>query len=560
MKDDFRHATPQEKASKIIQRWNDLKQQREPFFDYWQQVSKFVAPYSGRFEKNDHNKRRSQRFILDSHASHDLNILASGMMSGASSPARPWFKIAPEDADLAENYQVISWCDQVEQKILQIFQKSNTYNTLHQMYKELGLFGTAVDIVYDDEKNVIRHHLLTAGEYCVASNAEGVIDTLYRNFELTTIQAVKFFGYDNIPNDIRQAYDAGNLSIYWEFIHAIEPRIDRDYNAKDNLNMPWASYYVSVSSNLVIRESGFKYFPCVVPRWDVLGIDPYGVSPAMEQLPNIKQLQQETLRKAELIENYTKPPMQAPNSARQQAINLSAGAINFTSSTGSEQQIRPIITSVGDLNAIRQDIAEIKVSIDKGFYTDLFMMVQNTAGDRRTTVEIYALQQEQMLTLGAVVERMQNEMLGRLVEIAYNKLYENDLLPEMPQALEDKQLAVKYTSVLSQAQKSVDINAVDRFFSALSASVQIMPEVLDRLDPDGYVDEYRDRLGVAPKLLRSKEDAQKIRQQRAQAQAQQQEQLEQMQGLQNDAMMAQAQKTGAEASLAMQRLDNVGVM
>lgn len=549
---------PRMKANKLLERWEEMKRAREPFFHHWQQVSKYIAPYSGRFDIHDHNKKRDQRFILDAHASHDLNVLASGMMSGASSPARPWFKILPVDEELIENYDVISWCDSVQKKLLKVFSQSNTYNTLHQLYRELALFGTACDIIYDDPNRYIQHHLLSAGEFCIQTNPSGDVDTLYRNFELTTIQAIKFFGYEYCPREIQQAYDHGDLGLYWEFVHAIEPRIDRDYNANDNKNKPYASYYISVSANTIVRESGFDYFPCVVPRWDVMGIDAYGVSPSMQHLPDIKQLQQETLRKAELIDKYSKPPLQAPSSARQQPISMSAGAINFTQSTGTDNAIRPILQSMGDLNALVQDIASIKQSIDKAFFVDLFMMIQQTAGDRRTTVEIYALQQEQMLTLGPVMERMQNECLGKLVQIAFNKLQESGELPEMPSDLDGQNVTIEYTSVLAQSQKSVDINSVDRLTSALFASAQMMPEILDRLDPDGYVDEYRDRLGVAPKILRSKEEAEQIREQRAQAQQAQQQQQEELIQNQNDLAFMQAQKTGAEASLATQQLDALG--
>ena len=185
-------------------------------------------------------------------------------------------------------------------------------------------------------------------------------------------------------------------------------------------------------------------------------------------------------------------------------------------------------------------------------------MVQQTAGDRRTTVEIYALQQEQMLSLGPVVERVQNECLGRLVNIAYQRLLDANALPPVPQVLQGQAVNVEFTSVLAQSQKSVDINSVDRLFSAMASAGQIVPEIYDRIDPDGYVDEYRDRLGVAPKILRSKEEADKIRQARAQAQQQAQEQQQALMQAQQTQSLMQAQKTGAEASLAMQSLDEVG--
>lgn len=549
------------KAQLLQQRYGELKNRRAPFINQWKAVSKYISPFSGRFSVSDHGEHRSTAFILDSEATYSYKILTSGLMSGASSPARAWFKIQPKDENVQQDFEAIHWCASVESIMQKIFQQSNTYNTLHSIYKELVLFGTAVDLIYDDLDNIIQHHILTAGEYCLDTNDRGDVDTLYREFQLTTIQAVKAFGYDILPHEIQDSYNRGDLGSYWTFLHAIEPRVDRDVTANDVRNKAWGSYYLALgtSEQGILKESGFDYFPVLAPRWDIFGIEPYGSSPAQETLPDIKQLQQETLRKAELIENYVRPPLQAPQSARQNPIVMASGAINFTSTTANDQIIKPIINSTGDLNALNADIASIKESIRRGFYVDLFMMIQQTAGDRRTTVEINALQQEQMLSLGAVMERMQNELLGKLVKITFQKMLERKILPELPANYQNGiPLDIAFTSVLAQSQKAVDINTVDRFTSAIFASAQAMPEIIDRIDPDGYVDEYVARLGVAPKLIRSREEAEKIRQQRAEAQQAQQEQAESMMATQQQAQMAQAQKTGAEASLAMQQLDALG--
>lgn len=553
-------ATDREKADALLSRWSELSRKREPYLNQWKDVSRLIEPNAGVFDIHKHNDVRDLSYILSFEATFDLNILASGLMSGASSPARAWFKLQPTNPEYADNYEVIQYCDEVQKILLRVFSMSNTYNTLHLMYRDLALFGISADVVYDNYETAIKHHLLSAGEYCVETNHHGDIDTLYRNFELTTAQAVKTFGYENLPKEIQNFYDKGQLDQYWEFIHAIEPRIDRDFRSATNSNFEWASYYICVGAGnpSLIRESGFNYFPVVCPRWDTLGLNAYGTSPAISCLPDVRQLQQEVLRKSELIENYVKPPLQAPSNARQQPISLASGAINFTQNTSNESQIRPIIQSMGDLNALRQDIAEIKADLRRAFFVDLFQMVQQTAGDRRTTVEIYALQQEQMLSLGPVVERVQNECLGRLVNIAYQRLLDANALPPVPQVLQGQAVNVEFTSVLAQSQKSVDINSVDRLFSAMASAGQIVPEIYDRIDPDGYVDEYRDRLGVAPKILRSKEEADKIRQARAQAQQQAQEQQQALMQAQQTQSLMQAQKTGAEASLAMQSLDEVG--
>lgn len=559
MATDFSRATPRERKQYLEQRFADLKIKREPFLNLWKDVARYISPYSGRFDISNHGEDRDLGLILDSEASRDLNILASGLMSGASSPSRPWFTIAPPNPELAEDHEVAVWCSKVQRMILKLFQATNTYNTLHSMYKELALFGIAADVLTDNYDTGLEHHLLSAGEYCVAADAAGNVNTLYREFELTVAQAVKQFGYKNLSREIQQCFDRGFLTEYFKFVQAIEPREDRDSSSRLATQMPYASYYFEqgASATDIISEGGYEEFPCIVPRWEVLGLDVYGSSPCMTVLPDVKQLQQETLRKMQLVDQMSMPPMQVPQSARNAKISMRAGSINYTQSTANEQMIRPIVSGMGDLNSVMNDINQLHEAIKDGLFVRQFLMLEEAQNNRKTTVEVYALKEEKMLVLGSVVERNNNECLGRLVEIAYRRLLKAGVLPEPPQSLQNLTMDVDFQSVLAQAQKAVDINSVDRMVSAVASVAQIMPEVLDRLDPDGYVDVYRERLDVDPKFLRSKEDADEIRQQRAQAQ-QQQAQMEQAQsGSLAMQQMAQAQKSGAEASLAQQQLDAV---
>ena len=369
----FSRATPRERKVALEQRWADLKLKREPWLKWWKEVSDFVSPFSGRFSITDHLQDRNFDFIFDDEGGYCLDILVSGLASGATSSVKPWFRLQTSNPSFDYDYNAQIYLNDTQRLLLKIFHKSNTYTALHQVYNEMGLYGVSADLIYDDFFNVIAHHVLPAGSYCLASNDKGIVDTLYREFQLTTAQAVKAFGFDKLSRDIKQAFERGNLEEYWTFIHAIEPREDRYIGSRLATEKAFASYYFEEGTSGVnlVRESGFDYFPALCPRWDVQAGETYGLSPSIKALPDIKQLQNLTLRKEELVEMYTKPPIQAPLQARQQGISMESGAVNFVPQTGGDSQIKPIVNSVGDLNAITNDIQQVKENIRNKYYVQL---------------------------------------------------------------------------------------------------------------------------------------------------------------------------------------------
>lgn len=558
----FKGASGSEKIRYLKQRLDELKRLREPWFNRWQEVSEFISPYSGRFTTNDHQETRNYDSIYDNEAGRALNILTSGLASSATSPVRQWFKLTTNILKKKNDLEGAKWCSKVEKMLLETFQRSNTYNSLHMLYRDLCLFGVGVDLIYEDPDTVIRHHVLPAGEYCIQANDKGIVDTLYREFQLTVGQAVSFFGYDNLFHTIRLLYDQGQLEQYFTFCHAIEPREARDYRSASNKDMPFASYYFCLDdqSEDIIKEGGFKQFPALCPRWDAISGETYGISPGITALPNVKQLQVESECKSYIVENMARPPLQAPASIHNKYASIAPGSMTFLMNTGVDQAIKPIMSTVGDINSVTADIMQLKQDIRADFFVDLFLMIQQATDDRKTAAEIYALKEEKMLVLGSVVERLQHELLGPLVTITYEKLLALGAIPEPPQSIGGRLIDIEFQSMLAQSQRAVDINNVDRLMGFVQAMSAIQPTVVDIMDQDAMVRGYADRLAVDPEFIRSDEETEKIRAEREQ-QLQQQQQAEQAQAAGTTVnQLMQAQKAGAEASMATQSLEKVGGM
>ena len=509
------------KRADLLTRWGHLRTERATWWSHWQEVTTYLLPRNGRYFVQDRNKgHRRHNSIYDNTGTRALRTLGAGMMAGATSPARPWFRLGTNDPELNRYTPVKLWLDDVTERMQIVFAKSNTYRTLHSMYEELGAFGTAGSIILPDPKTAIHHYPVTIGEYAIATDYQGKVNTMYREFQKTVSEVVREFGYNKCSTSVKNLYDRGSLDTWITIIHAIEPRSDRerDFSKKDNLNMAFKSCYFEQGGEgeQTLRESGYKDFPVVVPRWGLAGGDIYGNSPGMESLGDIKQLQHEQLRKAQGIDYQTKPPLQVPSYMKNRDVDSLPGGVTFVD--GQQGKIETAFNVNLNLNHLLADIQDVRQRINSSFYADLFLMLANATDTRMTATEVAERHEEKLLMLGPVLERLHNELLDPLIDNTFNRMIEANLIPPAPEELQGQDLSVEFVSMLAQAQRAIGTNSVDRYVNNLGMVAQMKPEVLDKFDSDVWADSYADMLGVDPKLVVAGEQVARIREERAAAQ------------------------------------------
>ena len=520
------------KKSKLLTRWGHLRSERATWWSHWQEVTTYLLPRNGRYFEQDRNKgHRRHNSIYDNTGTRALRTLGAGMMAGATSPARPWFRLGTADPDLNKFPPVQLWLNDVTERMQLVFQRSNTYRTLHGIYEELGAFGTAGSIVLPDSKNAIHHYPMTIGEYAIATDYQGRVNTLYREFQKTVGETVREFGYNKCSTSVKNLYDRGSLDQWITIIHAIEPRDDRErnFNKKDNMNMKYKSCYFEQGGEgeQTLRESGFRDFPAIVPRWGLAGGDIYGNSPGMEALGDVKQLQHEQLRKAQTIDYQTKPPLQVPSYLKNRDVDSLPGGVTFVD--GGQGKIETAFNVNLNIQHLLQDIQDVRQRINSSFYADLFLMLANATDTRMTATEVAERHEEKLLMLGPVLERLHNELLDPLIDNTFNRMIEAGIVPPAPEELQGMDLNVEFVSMLAQAQRAIGTNSVDRYTNSLGMVANFKPDVLDKFDADQWANAYGEMLGIDPELIVPDKQVAKIRQQRAEAQAQaaQQQQVQQ---------------------------------
>lgn len=510
--------------------WNE----RSTWIKRYRDITDFLLPYSGRYFATDRNKGdRTFNSIYDETATFALDILTAGMMAGMTSPARPWFRLATPDKDLMEFDPVKEWLFTVSEMMRDIFAKSNTYMSLHTMYEELGAFATAASIMEDDFDNVIHHTVLTAGEYAIATNEKGRVDSLAREFEMTLSQIVGKFvkqadgsmDWSVVSPQVKNDWDLHrNLDSWRPVFHLIQPRDGRDVRKYDAKNMRFASCYFEPGRDngdeKFLRESGYKRFPVIAPRWHVRGGDIYGNGPSFRALGSIKQLQQEQLRKGQAIDYQTKPTLQAPAEMRGKMGSLLPGGIVYVpqGQQGAGQGVRSAFEVNLNLQHLLEDMQDVRGRINRSFYADLFLMIsQDNRRTPATATEIAERHEEKLLMLGPVLERLHNEMLSPKIDLTFARIIEAGILPPPPKELQGVELKVEFVSTLAQAQKMVGLGSLDRLLGTVGSIAQYKPEVLDKIDTDQMVDRYADILGVDPSVIVADDKVAFIRDERAQA-------------------------------------------
>jgi hypothetical protein len=507
-----------------------LRTARTPWWNHWREIADYLLPRRYRWLVTPNDPSRgasSNNKILDSTGTVAHRVLGSGMMSGITSPSVQWFKLTVPDSaeEQDQSNPVTRWLAEVQQRMLRVMSESNFYPAMAQLYMDLSAFGTACGIIYEDYDDVIRCYNPCAGEYYFANSSKGKVDTVAREFTMTIRQMVQEFGKEALSDQLQtMAGDSGSNQLEQEISigHLIEPNVGGDYPVAKRFKWRETYWEVGRERERVLRSRGFNEFPALCPRWDLVGNDAYGSSPAMVALGDIKQLQQETKRKAQAIDKMVNPPLMADVQLKNQPASVLPGGVTYINNLATNAGMKPIYTVLPPVQELMQDIKEIQERIKVIFFNDLFMMFQNLQAEPRSAAAVDARREEKLVMLGPVLERFENETLDPAIDRIFGIMLRGGLLPPPPPELHGAFVKVQYVSMLAEAQRATGTAAIERVLATAGNLAGVDPTAMDVINVQECLQEYALLLAVNPKLIRSDAEVLAIQQKRAQdAQAQQ---------------------------------------
>jgi len=513
----------------LERRLSALKSDRTSWEPEWREIQDFLLPHRGRWLTTETNRGgKRNRKIYDGTATYAMRTLASGLTAGITSPARPWFKLTTPDPEMMKFGSVKIWLEEVEERMAEMFANSNIYNVLSSQYEELGGFGTAPIMLYEDRQDIVRGYGLTVGEYVAAVDDRNEVNTLIRSMQWTIGQGVKRFGLEKFSTAAKNLYNRGSLDTPVTIHHCIEPNDEYRPGMLGHKGKPWRSVWWEDggTKDQVLATEGFTSKPFVCPRWSVVGMDVYGRGPGSDILGDTIGLQAMTKKKARAVDKQIDPAMNLPGSMKQggAGYSLDPGTNNFVDGMGASVNATPAQNVTPNLSHFVQDIQEVQKRIEHGAYKDLFLMLHQMERGKITATEIIERKAEKLIGLGPVVERLNDELLEPLIDRAFEIMMgargedgNPQLVAPPPDELKGVKLGVQFMSIFRQAQQQEDVTRTVGYVQNLSLMAQATqdPSVMDNLDADEAAQILGNKGGVPATVVRATDKILAIRKARA---------------------------------------------
>ena len=496
----------------IVDRLAVLKDIKRPHLPYWKKLAQLCS-FSPESWEEDKNHRHKQ-VVFDNTARNSLTYFSASMKSTICPSTQRWHKLKASRPELEENDTVQRYLQYVSDLLFKVrYQASSLFpSEADLLFNQLGIYGTCVWYTGEEVGNKIVYKAIPFSEVYIDRNELGELESVYREYELTAKRAYDLFG-EKCSKELKGCLEK-EPNRKFKFIHAVEPRKDRNPKAKDFRGMKFASYQYEVESQTVVKESGYRTMPYQAPRF--LGIEGmvYGDSPALQAFYDIltaNEMGKTILRTGQLQAN---PPILTSMGLIDANKLGSAGAVV---KGGLDSQGRPTAMSMqyGNNLAVTLEMQnEIRRSIEKAFLVPLFQAL--TQEKEMTATEVEKREVEKAMLLAPMCERIASEWLNPMIERELDILAQYGLLDGVPDELmEGGSIGIEFESPFVHLQESSKITGMYKWLEATMTMSQVDPSVLDILNFTEASRKIANYYDVDASAIRTPEEVAALGEQRA---------------------------------------------
>ncbi len=555
----------------LVSTYDVLVTERSEWEAEWRNLSDYLLPGRGLYTLPGKQYKRSLSSpkLINTIGTDSLNILSSGFHGGLTSPNRNWITLEWANPIFNRFPELKMWIQEAGKVLHRELHDSNFYSVIQSFYPEHAGFGTGSLFVGENKVSDSAFHfeLLTVGEFAFSIGPEGVVDTYFRIMLMSTRRVVEEFGIENVSSALKSRYEnnfseAEKVDVPVLCAVVPEPFLGKKYT------QVYYEYYggamgvqswrpsseFNYSTIQPLRREGFHEMPYFVARWDVIGSDVYGVGLGSRVLPDIRRLQEMEKSFLKGVHKAVDPPVNAPARLRGM-VQTMPGGITYYSNPN--DKISELYSVRVDFQGVSAAIERVEQRVQRSFFVDIFLTAARdpNASPLKAT-EANIRENEKLLRLGPVIERLQHELFRPMLTRCFNILLRKGKIPKLPKEMEKMtggEYNIRLVGPLAHAQKQLAMQGITSFLGFVANAATLDQRVMDKIDIDRVADEIADITGVSQNILATDDEVAQKRQARAQAQAQAREAQAQEAGRVIDSRLnlerAQAAKAQSEAGV-----------
>jgi hypothetical protein len=508
-------------------RYANLEAERSPCLPIWCDLADYIIPRKANIAQRYASVVRMTDKQFDPTAEHALNLLAASMAGTLTNKSTRWFTLKCRRPELNDVKVIADWLDDSTERMYYALAQSNFYSQIHEVYLDLGAFGTASMLIDTDRiTGGLQFMAQFAGEFCIAEDGHRRVNTVYRKIKMAAAQIEDRWPGKSSP-EVRRLAESSEKDKKIEILHCISPRAygktGRGVLSED---MAFESLYFEWDTNQVLEESGYQEWPIPTPRWAKTSGETYGRGPGHVALPVVKTLNAVVEQKLLAGSLSVRPPLLATQNGVLSKVSLRPAAIN-TVAPSLPGQMNPPLQPLMHGSSIRNaELLEepMQQQIHQIFFSDLLNLPEE--GGEMTAREVMIRHERMQQALGPTLGRLEEELFNPTIERVFGVLLRaGQVAPPPRELLEvDGSIDIEYQGPLARAQRSADTMAIERFTEwRVKQAIELQDtSLLDVIDLDEAGWHSAEVIGVPSKVMRSKDQVAQLREGRAEQAAQQQ--------------------------------------
>lgn len=593
----------------VIERFRELKTERNRYIDRWRDVQNYVAitnEINTEFEDNKQPNEQKDIFINDSTAFTSVNQAGDYLagilwnLNAVTLEPSKYIKDKAQGTDLSAFYKKATetFLEQMNSSDagFQSILKSYCYEQFSYGTSGIGTFKSK-EFENGQSECCLSFKPFGVWNSCIDEGTNNKIDVIYTVYHWRLNQIIEEFCYEdgefseellsNLPDELKRAVEGNKYNQKFKLVYGVLPNNSYVMGKRGKNGARYKGYwFIENSQSKVFKVDYYKKLPIAMCRAIRANNQIYGESAGTLSISIIKMLNYILGNTVDNIEKTTDPALGIISGAlvAGNVINRSANAVNTFNAQAVANGQTPIfpLAQAGDISAVVNFlIPELKKCIINNFKIDQLLDFNNqtemTATESSYRMSIRGKSISGLLTqekseaieptchraisvildcglFGKTYDEVMNLPEITEEQIAYKQrlLNEGDFIPQIvSDAMKDNKIwyKLKYNGELEKLLNAEVYEAIGRFLQYLNAVLQIKPELIHAINAYEFLDLLKSVSNlVNDNLIKNKYEYEELlakMQEEAAAQAEQQAMLNQSQVAKN---LASAGKDSAIAN------------